>query len=46
MSSDSGWGCADTGWGVTSDPDWNRRRADVGWGVEPDWDIQGDTSRV
>ncbi|MFF8410589.1 hypothetical protein [Streptomyces omiyaensis] len=44
MSSDSGWGYGDTGWGFTSDPNWNRRRAgDVGWGVaDPGWGIQGD----
>jgi hypothetical protein len=42
MSSDSGWGYADTGWGVTGDPDWNRRPGDVGWGVDPGWGAQDD----
>ncbi|MFJ3616261.1 hypothetical protein [Streptomyces hydrogenans] len=40
---DSGWGYGDAGWGVASDPNWNRRRADIGWGVEPDWYANGDT---
>ncbi|MGW5003289.1 hypothetical protein ACWEP8_37175 [Streptomyces hydrogenans] len=43
MSSDIGWGYADSGWGIAGDPDWNRRPVDPGWGLEPAWDVQGDT---
>jgi hypothetical protein len=42
MSSDSGWGYADTGWGITSDPNWNRRPGDAGWGADPGWGAQDD----
>ncbi|MFC9736202.1 hypothetical protein ACFWG5_34375 [Streptomyces hydrogenans] len=46
MSSDSGWGYADTGWGITADPGWNRPAGDIGWGFAPERDIQGDTGWV
>ncbi|GGR66190.1 hypothetical protein [Streptomyces roseolus] len=46
MSSDIGWGYSDAGWGGTTDPERNGRRADSDRGSDPEWGMKGDTGWV
>lgn len=46
VSSDIGWGYSDAGWGGTTDPERNGRRADSDRGSDPEWGMKGDTGWV